>query len=70
MVFKSLLLKNKNNKTLPHPQNGATYLQHRLESLFLVCPNRIHSSDRKLLAPADMWESSSYIYKSLNCGFL
>lgn len=42
-------------KTSP-PNNGTIYLQHQHESLFLVCTNRIHSSDRNL------WESSSYIY--------
>lgn len=50
--------------------NGAISLKY--ESLFSVSSSdRIIDSDRKLLVPTvNFWEFSSYIYKSLNCGFL
>lgn len=50
--------------------NGASSLKY--ESLFSVSSSdRIIDSDGKLLVlTVNFWEFSSYIYKSLNCGFL
>lgn len=61
-------------KTNPPPQppnNGANYLPHQHKSLLLVCPNRVPGSRQEIASSGrNLWESSSYIYKSLNCGFL
>lgn len=49
--------------------NGAISLKY--ESLFSVSSDRIMDNDGKLLVlTVNFWEFSSYIYKSLNCGFL
>lgn len=61
----------KNKYSPPPPNNGAIYLQHQHKSLLFVCPNRVPGSQQEIASSGrNLWESSSYIYKSLNCDFL
>lgn len=65
MVLKSLLLKN-------FPQNNdVIYLQNKHESFSVWFSDRILDSGKRWPAPTvNVWEFSSDISESLNCGFL
>lgn len=51
--------------------NGAIHLPHKHESFSVCSSDRIPDNERRLPAPTgNVWEFLSYIYESLNCGFL